>query len=584
MQLLMRSESMNMPDSIPEEMLSAYLDGELSSSEREEVERALEHDGELRALLADLKRIRTEIQRLPRHELSIDFAKRVTEAAVASAQDRSRAVTPNDTSVDRGGKPIPRPRTYASRVRMVVGTIATAAAIIVAISALPKQGAKVGNDQVAMNPQPNAPVDSEAVAPTEARSLAEVDAQRAEELSITDDFGAGGSGASFADQADRFQFGDDNAAFQEAEDLQRSDNLDRTVANSITPRARFPVRSPESIGQGFGGMEGNGVRTDVDDLAVELQSADSIQDDDRMQLAPLAAPPSATPPPAGVASPSEVAAVSEALPDSDKDLATNQLAQPSRNLASRIPTESLRESAATSPVESSDFDAVLYVSLPPAQTAESLTEDPGELRMLLWKRDDAVNLAKEKASVQLSADAKFQKEVVQPNRDDVVRLSESRLKALKVPEQAELLVLEGPPADVLSKLQALGPQLGTRPGETDFLSSKANALFALKSRSTTLARSARSRAQTSATAAAAFKSEPDATGVSASAAKSYARPADASMQVASKDEKSANGFQPRALNRSRAFVPPSKSDPQGNVQQASPNEYLRVLLVVQPEP
>ena len=49
---------MNGPQSIPEEMLSAYLDDELDVEEREIVERVLEQDAEMRALLAELRQVR----------------------------------------------------------------------------------------------------------------------------------------------------------------------------------------------------------------------------------------------------------------------------------------------------------------------------------------------------------------------------------------------------------------------------------------------------------------------------------------------------------------------------------------------
>ena len=72
---------MNAPDSqIPDEMLSAYLDGELSPSDVQKVTAALEHSEDLRALMADLKLIRSEIQSLPMHALSTDFATRIAES------------------------------------------------------------------------------------------------------------------------------------------------------------------------------------------------------------------------------------------------------------------------------------------------------------------------------------------------------------------------------------------------------------------------------------------------------------------------------------------------------------------------
>ena len=57
---------MSKSESIPDEMLSAYLDGELTPEDCRKVEVALESDSELRALFADLQQLRDEIQSLPR--------------------------------------------------------------------------------------------------------------------------------------------------------------------------------------------------------------------------------------------------------------------------------------------------------------------------------------------------------------------------------------------------------------------------------------------------------------------------------------------------------------------------------------
>ena len=49
-------------NTIPEELVSAYLDGECTPEERERVERALEADPELRALLGNLRELRGLLQ------------------------------------------------------------------------------------------------------------------------------------------------------------------------------------------------------------------------------------------------------------------------------------------------------------------------------------------------------------------------------------------------------------------------------------------------------------------------------------------------------------------------------------------
>ena len=69
-------------NSIPDdELLSAYLDGELSDEERARVEQMLAEQPEARQLLDDLRALRGSFEGLPRHRLEGDFAARVLRAA-----------------------------------------------------------------------------------------------------------------------------------------------------------------------------------------------------------------------------------------------------------------------------------------------------------------------------------------------------------------------------------------------------------------------------------------------------------------------------------------------------------------------
>jgi hypothetical protein len=63
--------------SMSDEMISAYLDGELSSDERQAVERALQQDAACQQLYDQLRALRESLQGLPRHELDAEFAARV---------------------------------------------------------------------------------------------------------------------------------------------------------------------------------------------------------------------------------------------------------------------------------------------------------------------------------------------------------------------------------------------------------------------------------------------------------------------------------------------------------------------------
>ena len=69
-------------NSIPDdELLSAYLDGELSEGERARVEQLLAEQPEARQLLDELRALSGGFEALPRHRLEADFASRVLRAA-----------------------------------------------------------------------------------------------------------------------------------------------------------------------------------------------------------------------------------------------------------------------------------------------------------------------------------------------------------------------------------------------------------------------------------------------------------------------------------------------------------------------
>lgn len=108
---------------IPEEMLSAYLDDELSAEERAHVESAVERSAELKSLLDDLARIRTDIRKLPSYTLSSDFTARVL-AAAKSVDIKSSPSSTSSWSRER-------------HLRWITGVCASAAAILCAVLMLP---------------------------------------------------------------------------------------------------------------------------------------------------------------------------------------------------------------------------------------------------------------------------------------------------------------------------------------------------------------------------------------------------------------------------------------------------------------
>jgi anti-sigma factor RsiW len=78
-----------------EELLSAYLDGEVSPEERTRVEQWLAESSELRQMRDELLSIRTDLQALPRHQVGHDLAAVVMHrSAAASAPDPSSRSAP----------------------------------------------------------------------------------------------------------------------------------------------------------------------------------------------------------------------------------------------------------------------------------------------------------------------------------------------------------------------------------------------------------------------------------------------------------------------------------------------------------
>ncbi|MFP6753928.1 MAG: zf-HC2 domain-containing protein [Pirellulaceae bacterium] len=67
------------PDSFNEELLSGYLDGELSSDEQAQVERIVQQDPRAQQLLEDMEQLRQCLQELPENQPPVDTRRRVLE-------------------------------------------------------------------------------------------------------------------------------------------------------------------------------------------------------------------------------------------------------------------------------------------------------------------------------------------------------------------------------------------------------------------------------------------------------------------------------------------------------------------------
>jgi anti-sigma factor RsiW len=75
-----------------DELLSAFLDDELNSADREQVEQHLATSEADRLLVAELQRLRGDVAALPPARVSDDFTDRVLAAALAEAERTGMAI------------------------------------------------------------------------------------------------------------------------------------------------------------------------------------------------------------------------------------------------------------------------------------------------------------------------------------------------------------------------------------------------------------------------------------------------------------------------------------------------------------
>lgn len=70
----------------PDELLSAFVDDELTPAEREQVEQHLATSEPARLLVTELQSLRSELASLPVIDLGDDFTARVMQAAIAAGK------------------------------------------------------------------------------------------------------------------------------------------------------------------------------------------------------------------------------------------------------------------------------------------------------------------------------------------------------------------------------------------------------------------------------------------------------------------------------------------------------------------
>ena len=133
-----------------DELLSAYLDGELSGEDLARAEKLLEQP-ENRQLLADLKALGDELRGLPRARLGDDFAQRVirkAERQVLAGSQKIAAIAEKRPAMVAALRTAPPPaaakapsRTRSRRPWIYAGA-AMAAGLLVALVSWPHQTAQ----------------------------------------------------------------------------------------------------------------------------------------------------------------------------------------------------------------------------------------------------------------------------------------------------------------------------------------------------------------------------------------------------------------------------------------------------------
>ena len=132
---------MNPQESLPEELLSAYLDGELPSDERARVEAWLASNAEHRRLFDDLQAIRRELQALPQQSLDAAFSDRVLATIRLRNGELAKPVAeikPNYSSPAQRTLSMPAWRWFAA------GMAASLATVLLGANFAPEAMSRVG--------------------------------------------------------------------------------------------------------------------------------------------------------------------------------------------------------------------------------------------------------------------------------------------------------------------------------------------------------------------------------------------------------------------------------------------------------
>jgi negative regulator of sigma E activity len=122
-----------MKSEIPDERLSAYLDGELRAEERAAVDAELAAHSEVRQALDELRSIGSQLRELPRHSAGPEFADRVVAVALA-ARARSNGAVELASKADLAPSPVHRRRAIVPAALAGLAGVAAAVALAVWIA------------------------------------------------------------------------------------------------------------------------------------------------------------------------------------------------------------------------------------------------------------------------------------------------------------------------------------------------------------------------------------------------------------------------------------------------------------------
>ena len=184
-----------MNDKIPEELISAYIDGELTSDEQVRVEQALLENPHSRQLLEDLQALHDRLQAIPRSEPSQDYTQQILRRAErAILTGTSTGCGEEATTAVRPANPVAQASQPANLKHLIWASTALAATLMLALLFRSEdravyQVSDAGNEQETTSP------------PTSARTELESKSVETDDLEVEEESAemAGGAFAPLAD-------------------------------------------------------------------------------------------------------------------------------------------------------------------------------------------------------------------------------------------------------------------------------------------------------------------------------------------------------------------------------------------------